>query len=80
MAANITLPDELLDRVRVAAEAEGKSLDEFAAEALQRQLVSKFLARNDREALLRRGNKTEEEIEEIVLGAIQEDRQQRRGR
>jgi predicted transcriptional regulator len=76
----ITVPDEVYERVQREAVAEGKTIDELAEEAFNRLLAKKFLERNDREATIRRGNKTEEECDEIVDRAVREYRQSKRGR
>jgi hypothetical protein len=61
------------------AQAEGKTVDELA-EAIKRHLAKKMLDRLGREADVRRGDKTDEEVEEIVDKAIREHRQENRGR
>jgi predicted transcriptional regulator len=76
----INLPDEVVERVRREAQTEGRSVDELAEEALNRHLAKKFLERNSIEAAIRRGNKTEEECDEIIAQAIQRNRQSRRSR
>ena len=79
MAGNVTLPGELFDQASMVAEAEGKTLNDFTAEAVQRQLARCYLNRMEREALLRRGSITEQQVEEIVSMAIWEVRHQPRG-
>ena len=76
----ITVPDEVYERVQREAEAEGKTVDELAEEAFNRLLAKKFLERNDREAAISRGNKTQEECDEIAVRAVREHRQSRRSR
>jgi hypothetical protein len=77
---NIAIEPEVLEQAARQAEAEGRTVDELAEEAIKRHLAKKFLERNSREAALRRGNKTEEEVEQIVDRAIRETRQERRSR
>lgn len=47
MAANVTLPDELLERAKARATDEGKSVDDLAAEALADFLRSGTLRRSE---------------------------------
>ena len=60
------------------AEAEGKTVDELAQEAIKRHLAQKSLDRLKREAEARRGNKTDEEVEAIVDRAVKESRNEHR--
>ena len=76
----IKLADEVLERIRSEAQTEGKTVDELAEEAFNRLLAKKFLERNDREAAISRGNKTQEECDEIAVRAVREHRQSRRSR
>ena len=76
----IKLADEVLERIRIEAQTEGKTVDELAEEAFNRLLAKKFLERNDREAAISRGNKTQEECDEIAVRAVWEHRQSRRSR
>ncbi len=78
--ANIRLPETLLEQAQKAAQAQGTSVDELAANAVQRELIRLFWEKNKREAVLRRGNMTDEEVEDVVNRAIAEDRAERRGR
>ena len=80
MAANVTLPDELSARAKAAAEADGISLDDFAAKAVQHELARKYMAQIDLEARGRRGSMTDDEVENTVLDAIQEVRRSSRER
>ena len=77
---NIAIEPEVLEQAARQAQAEGKTVDELAEEAIKRHLAKKFLDRIGREAELRRGDKTEEEVEEIVDKAIREYRQSNRSR
>lgn len=78
--ANIRLPETLLEQAQKVAQAHGTSVDELAANAVQRELIRLFWEKNKHEAALRRGNMTDEEVEEVVNRAIAEDRAERRGR
>jgi predicted CopG family antitoxin len=76
----VTLADDVYDRMQQEAEAEGKTVDELAGEAVQRHLARRWLERTEREAQVRRGNMTEEQIEAVVERAVQESRAEQRGR
>ena len=76
MATNmrISIPEDLGRAVESAARSEGKTIDQVAIEALQRDLARRELTRLKREADIRRGNMTEEEVERSVDRAISEIR------
>ena len=76
----VTLADDVYDRMQQEAEAEGKTVDELAGEAVQRHLARRWLERTGREAQVRRGNMTDEQVEAVVEKAIQESRAEQRGR
>lgn len=76
--ANIHLPEPLLAQVQEAARAEG-SVDELAAQTVKRELARLFWERNKQESSKRRGNRTDEEVENVVNGAIAEGRAEKRG-
>ena len=76
----VTLADDVYDRMQQEAEAEGKTVDELAGEAVQRHLARRWLERTGREAQVRRGNMTDEQVEAVVERAIQESRAEQRGR
>jgi predicted CopG family antitoxin len=76
----VTLADDVYDRMQQEAEAEGKTVDEVAGEAVQRHLARRWLVRTGREAQIRRGIMTDEQVEAIVEKAIQESRAEERGR
>src|SRR5258708_1205856 len=63
---NLAVSPEVLEQAIRQAEAEGKTVDELAQEAIKRHLARKSLDRFQREAEARRGNKTDEEVEAIV--------------
>jgi len=71
---NITLPDELLPQLRELARAENKTADDIATEAVKQLLIRRFWDRTQREAVKRRGNMTDTEVEEAVNRAIQDVR------
>jgi len=74
---NIALSPDVLEQAMRQAEAEGKTVDELAQEAIKRHLAQKTLERFKREATSQRGNKTDEEVEAIVDTAVQEYRNER---
>ena len=76
----VTLADDVYDRMQQEADAEGKTVDELTAEAVQRHLARRWMERNKREAQIRRGNMTDEEVEAVVDRAIHEYRNEQRGR
>lgn len=75
---NVALPEELMAQAQPEADAQGKTVDDFVIDAVQRQLTDMWLARMQREAEERSKGMTEEEIEEIVLRAVREVREQAR--
>ena len=77
---NVAIEPDILERAGQIAEAEGKTVDEVATEALKRDIARRWLESNKREAQLRRGNMTDEEVEAIVERAIQESRAEQRTR
>jgi plasmid stability protein len=80
MAANVTLPDELLERVKVRATDEGKSVDDLAAEAVSRLLAERSLAKFRGEAERRSRGMSEDQVNDLVNQAIRETRNEARGR
>jgi hypothetical protein len=78
---NVAIHDpDLLQRYEEIARSEGKTVDELATEAVKRDVARRWLERNKREAQLRRGNMTDEEVETVVEKAIQESRAEQRTR
>jgi predicted transcriptional regulator len=78
--ANITLPDELLPRLQELARTENRTADELAAQAVQELLMRRFWERNKVEAQKRRGNMTDEQVQEYVDRVIHEFRAENRER
>jgi predicted transcriptional regulator len=76
MATDLTIkvPDELRAAMESAARSEGKTVDDLAVEAMQKHLARRFLERMKREAEVRRGNMTDEAVEEVVDRAIHDYR------
>lgn len=70
----IAVPDEIYERVRAAAAAEGTTVEELATKALERDLARRWLERVEREGQLRRGSMTDDEVEAVVERAVQESR------
>ncbi len=70
---NIRLPDNLLADLRAKAEAEGKTVDEIAEEAIKRYVAREWIDRIELEGQSRRkqhGLKSDEEIDQAVEQAI----------
>jgi predicted transcriptional regulator len=78
--ANITIPDELLPRLQELARTENRTADELAAQAVQELLMRRFWERNKVEAQKRRGNMTDEQVQEYVDRVIHEFRAENRER
>jgi predicted transcriptional regulator len=76
---NIQLPDDLMSDLLSIAHQESKTLDDLAAEALQKLVVDRFWELNKREAEKRRGSMTDEEVEEYVNQVVHESRLENRG-
>ena len=78
---NVAIEDpELLQRYAEIARSEGKTVDELTTEAVKRDVGRRWLEKNKREAQLRRGNMTEEEVEAVVEKAVQDTRAEQHGR
>jgi predicted transcriptional regulator len=75
---NIQLPDDLMADLLSIAHDENKSLDSLAAEALRKLVEDRFWERNRREAEKRRGDMTDEQVEEYVNQVIHESRLENR--
>lgn len=76
----ITLPADVYERVEQEAQGEGKTVDEVATEAVKRELARRWLERTRREAEIRRGSMTDEEVEATVDTAVQEWRREQHRR
>jgi fructose-1,6-bisphosphatase/sedoheptulose 1,7-bisphosphatase-like protein len=70
----IAVPDEIYERVKKVATAEGTTVEELATKALERDLARRWLERVGREGHVRRGNMTDDEVEALVERAVQESR------
>ena len=78
---NIAIEDPgLLERYAEIARSEGKTVDELTTEAVKRDVARRWFESNKREAQVRRGNMTDEEVEAVVEKAIQESRYEQRAR
>ncbi len=77
---NIALEPDIFERAEQVAQAQGTTVDELATEAMKRELARLWLQRVGREAQVRRGTMTDEEVEAEVDQAIQADRVEQRGR
>jgi hypothetical protein len=75
---NVAIEDrDLVERATKVALAEGKTLDELATEALERELARRSFEKIKREAESRRRGMTDDEVEATVETAITEYRQGR---
>ena len=75
---NVAITDrDLLERYQEIARSEGKTVDELTTEAVKRDIARRWLEKNKREAALRRGNMTDDEVDSVVEKAITEYRQAR---
>ena len=78
---NVAIEDrELLQRYEEIARSEGKTVDELTTEAVKRDVARRWFEKNKREAVLRRGNMSDDEVNDVVEKAIQESRAELRGR
>ncbi len=77
---NVAIEPELFDRIAQEAAAEGKTADDLANEAARRYMARRWLDRTKREAQIRRGNMTDEEVEAVVEKAVRESRAEQRPR
>ena len=76
----LEIESELVERAERIAQADGISVSDLTAEALRRELARRFLEKTRREALVRRGNMSDEEVELAVDSAVQSWRREHRGR
>ena len=72
---NIKLPADLLAQAQRLAQAEGKTVDQLAAEAVRREVALKLIAQHKRE--IRPSGMTEDQEMETVMDAVHD---YRRGR
>lgn len=78
---NVAIEDrEPFERYEEIARSEGKTVDELTTEAVKRDVVRRWFETNKREAALRRGNMTDDEVNDVVQKAIQESRAEQRAR
>jgi hypothetical protein len=70
----VTLAPDLYEAAKRSAEAEGKTIDELAAEALKRELARRWVNQTRRDAEIRRGSMTDEEVEAVIERAVRETR------
>ena len=78
---NVTIEDrDLFERYAEIARSEGKTVDELTTQAVKRDVARRWFEVNKREAALRRGNMTDDEVNDIVEKAIQESRAEHRAR
>jgi hypothetical protein len=77
---NVAIEPDILERAEQIAQAEGKTVDELANEAMKRELARRFFERNRRDAELRRESMTDDEVDTVVDTAIHEWRAEQRAR
>lgn len=77
---NIRIPDQLLAQAQAIAQQEGKTLDDFTAEAVEKLVKDRNWERMKREANQRRGNMTDEQVQEYVDKVLHDYRNEQRGR
>ena len=70
----IAVPDDIYERVQEIATAEGTTVEQLAAQALERDLARRWLERVGREGQVRRGSMTDDEVEAVVERAVQKSR------
>lgn len=71
---NVAIAPDLLERAGKVAQAEGKTVDELATEALQRDLARRTLDRFRSQGELRRRGMSDEQVESTVEKAVHEAR------
>jgi hypothetical protein len=74
MQKNVAIEPELWERAGRVAQAEGKTVDQLASEALMRELGRRALDRFGRDGELRRQGLTDDDVERTVEAAIAEAR------
>lgn len=77
---NVALPEELMVQAQREADAQGKTVEDFVIDAVQRQLTQAFFRKVREEAEARRAGMTDEEIEEVVNRAVKEYREEARNK
>jgi len=77
---NVAIAPELLEQADKVAQAEGKTVDEFTAQAVQREIARRALERLRSQGEQRRLGMTDEDVERTVERAVQESRLDQRGR
>lgn len=73
----ISLPDDLRQAIEAAAKAEGKTVEELAQLAMQRDVAQRTLDRLQREGEGRRHGMTDQDVELAIENAVTD---YRRGR
>jgi predicted transcriptional regulator len=75
---NITLPEEMLPELKELARTENRTADYVAAEAVKAHLAKRFWEHNKVQSLRRRGNLTDEQVEEYVDQLVHDSRAESR--
>jgi len=71
---------ELAERAAKEAEQSGQTFGQLTTQAIERELARRFLERTRREGLKRRGNMSDEEVDDAVDTAVHSWRSEHRGR
>jgi hypothetical protein len=74
---DVTLPSDLSERVQQEAQEESKTVDQVATEAVKRERARRWLECTRRDAEVRRGRTTDDEVKAAVDTAVQEWRSER---
>ena len=79
MAANVTLPDDLLAQAQRVTR-NGETADDLAAAAVKKEVARRLLAQIKSEARVNRRNMTDKQVQEYVDQVIHEYRAENRER
>ena len=76
---NIAIEDrDLFERSAEIARSERKTIDELTTEAVKRDVARRWFETTKREAAIRRGNITDDGVNDIVETAIEQSRAEQR--
>lgn len=75
---NVAIAPDLLEQADRLAQAEGKTVDEFASQALRREIGRRTLEKIRTQGDARRRGKTDEEVEALVDDAVHRWRAEQR--
>lgn len=77
---NAAIEPALWEQARREASNAGISPDEFASEAVRKEIARRVFVRIRRQAESDRGGMSEEQVDEVVNRAVQDWRREQRGR